>query len=57
MLPMKSLPDHGKAFWDMFPSDGDGGIVVSELSEDNPTGKRPEGSANATSESSKVAAA
>ena len=37
---MKNLPDHGKAFWDMFPSDGDGGIVISEIDSSDVSAKQ-----------------
>ena len=53
---MKNLPDHGKAFWDMFPSDGNGDIFISEISSDAST-QQPEGEAGITAESVKITAA
>ncbi|MEG1907217.1 MAG: hypothetical protein RR178_07090 [Gordonibacter sp.] len=28
---MKNLPDHGDAFWDMFPKDKEGNTIIEEL--------------------------
>lgn len=39
---MKSLPDHGDGFWGMFPDDGSGGIVLTEIDPDAFDGLKPD---------------
>ncbi|MEG1841069.1 MAG: hypothetical protein RR213_07420 [Raoultibacter sp.] len=31
---MSNLPDHGDAFWDMFPKDTDGNTIIEEIDLD-----------------------
>lgn len=54
---MKNLPDHGKAFWDMFPSDGNGDIFISEISSGDAPTQQPKEEAGITAESAKITAA
>lgn len=39
---MKNLPDHGDEFWAMFASNGDGNIVLTEISADDTSDDAPD---------------
>lgn len=51
MSPMKNLPDHGDEFWAMFASDGDGGIVLTEIATDVAAENSPDDDVRAIAES------
>lgn len=57
MSPMKSLPDHGDEFWAMFPGDGEGGIVLTEIATSIAPGDAADDDVRAIAESMEPQAA
>lgn len=54
---MKNSADHGDDFWSMFPSDGNGGVVLSEPSPADKPAQHPDDEVKAILEAIEHAAA